>query len=414
MSTRAILTFKYIMMSAVKNVFKSQMEVIKGPDFTVNKSGDNLFRAADHLSEVIENADGVPYQLIFGHAPGEGKYIHVGDGIRDLLGIEPGAFTEKAFTKMIEQVNPLAEYIPADIFQSRSKFVNGEFDRYKADLLVSTLKGDKKWVRDSSLPLKDEETGKVIGSFGILFDVSDRKKISNNLLDYPDENDRLKNAFLHNISHEVRTPLNAIVGFSALLCDPGQEYGKKREFYDLLNDSTDHFLAMMDSILEISRLDAGIVPVQKAEVNPLQTMTNVYNRFRKPAEEKGVILTYNIINDNHDSKIITDGFKLLQSMCNLLDNALKFTFRGRVEFGLLYNDKRIEFYVSDTGIGIEERHKDLVFNKFYQAESGLTRRFSGVGLGLSITKAYIEMLSGSLSFTSTAGEGSTFTFSIPL
>lgn len=406
-------------MSGVKNVIKMEGEMIRDPDYTLDatKSRVNLSRKADQLSELIENADGVPYQLIFGHAPGEGHYILVGEGIKELLGIEPGDFNEAIFHKMIEQVRPLVDYIPADIIQSRSKFVNGEFGRYKVDLLVRTLKGEKKWLRDSSLPITDEDTGKVIGSFGILFDVSDRKKIINDLNEQEDNSDgdnSLKNAFLNNISHEVRTPLNAIVGFSALLCEPGQEYGKKLEFIDMINNSTDHFLAMMDNILEISRLEAGIVNVVRREVNPFQMIIRVYNRFKQEAEEKGIILNYNIIADDQDIRIITDGYKLLQSMSNLLDNALKFTMKGKVEFGMHQNDKRIEFYVSDTGIGIENRHKEHIFNKFYQVESGLTRRFPGVGLGLSVTKAYVEMLGGSVSFTSEAGAGSTFNFSIPL
>jgi signal transduction histidine kinase len=406
-------------MTAVKNIFKDQLGFVRNSDFSNNTSdgqGNDLYTSTNHLSEVIENADGVPYQLIFGPKPGDGHYIYVGEGIRELLGVEPQVLTEASFHDMIEEINPLIDAIPSDFNESRKKFLNGEFQRYKVELLINTKNGVKKWVRDSSLPLIDEETGRVVGSYGILFDISDRKQAIAHLEQISakaDESDRLKTAFLNNISHEVRTPLNAIVGFSALLCEPEQGYGQKKEFINMINNSTDHFLEVMDNILEISRIEAGAVSIVMSDLNPYFLIKRVYDRFHKQADEKGLILNYQIFSGNNDLVIVTDATKVLHIMNNLLDNAIKFTSGGKIEFGYKILNKNIEFFVSDTGIGIQDHHKDYIFNKFYQAESGVSRSFSGIGLGLSISRAYVEMLGGSIGFTSKEGEGSVFSFTIP-
>lgn len=403
-------------MSAVKNI-KNEMSIVKNSEFSIEdsiRSAENLFRSGNNLAAVIENADGVPFQLVFGPRAGEGHYIHIGDGIKTLLEIDPADFTEQVFQKMIEKVNPLLDNIPADISLSRAMFINGEFEKYKVEVLVTTASGKKKWVRDSSLPIKDEESGKVIGSFGILFDVSEGRQIISDRADSDneDECDRLKNAFLHNISHEVRTPLNAIIGFSALLCEPEQEYNQKQEFINMINNSSDHFLEVMDNILEISRIEAGSVTPAINEIDPDQVMKRIFSRFRKSADEKRIQLKYDV--PEGEVLIKTDGFKLSQVMNNLIDNAIKFTMAGKVMFGYELKTNNIEFYVRDTGLGIQEEHKPKIFNKFYQADSGMTRRFPGTGLGLSISKAYIEMLGGSIGFNSKPGEGSTFRFTLPL
>jgi signal transduction histidine kinase len=406
-------------MSAVKNVFKSQMIILKDQNLVVNnseKSGEDIFTASNHLSDIIENADGVPYQLVFGSSPGEGHYIHIGEGVRSLFGIDPGFFTEAAFQNMIEEVVPLLEHIPASITESRTKFIKGEIKKYNVEILVKTTSGERKWIRDSSLPLKDEGTGNVIGSYGILFDVSERKlaaKYMKQAAERSDECDKLKNAFLNNISHEVRTPLNAIVGFSALLCESEQRYGQKQEFIDMISSSTDHFLAVMDNILEISRIETGTVTITSREINPAQMIRKIYNRYIKQATEKAIALNCEIPAIHSDIEIVTDGYKLMQIFNNLLDNALKFTISGEVNFGYRLKEKCLEFYVHDTGIGIPENHKEFIFKKFYQADSGITRRFQGVGLGLSISKAYVELLGGRIDFRSGAGFGSEFFFTLP-
>jgi PAS domain S-box-containing protein len=365
---------------------------------------------------LIEYDEGVPFQFIFGQSSGEGYYGFMGEGIKKLLGIESEVITEKAFREMIEEIIPLTENIPVDINTLRNALIDHKISDYRIEMKVSTKTGDKKWIRETSMPMKDQ-SGNVIGIMGILHDSSERRRVLAYLAEASekaDESDRLKNAFLQNISHEVRTPLNAIIGFSALLCEPEEGYNKNSEFVNLINNSTDHFLEIMDNILEISRIDAGSVAMVRSEVRPGNVMKRLMRNFNAKAEEKQLKLECIIPCNDPDLKLYTDGYKLTQVMNNLVGNAIKFTLSGIVEFGFNCREGAVEFFVSDTGIGIQDQHKSRIFDKFYQAESGATRRFQGTGLGLSISKAYVEMLGGKITFTSKVGEGSTFRFSVPM
>ena len=406
-------------MLANKKIFQNDMKVIKASDYPQKRfqgSGVSLLTSGSKLSEAIENADGVPFQLIFGQKPGEGYYVNVGAGFRQLLGIESGDLTEKLFIDLVEEVVPLYENIPADLNESREKFINGEIEKYKVEILINTPSGNKKWIRDSSVPLKDDETGRIIGSVGILFDITDRMDALEHLARANEkaiECDRMKTDFLHNLSHEVRTPLNAIIGFSSLICEPGQDVNGRREYLDIINNSADHLLDMMNNIFEISHLDANGVKVRLKEVNIYSLMRKVYDRFIKDAENNNLEFRFEADLNAIDLTIQTDELKLMQVISNLVSNAIKFTRAGSVELGYIRKDDSVEFYVNDTGIGIAEVHKPNIFNRFYQAESGPARTYPGTGLGLAISKGYIELLSGSIWFTSQQGRGSEFRVRVP-
>lgn len=377
---------------------------------------DHLFNSADFFSQVIENADGVPYQLIFGNAAGEGYCLNVGVGIRQLLGITTGEFSEKLFQGMIEEIIPLGGDIPADRPESRKKLLNGEIQKYKAEILVTIPGGKKKWIRDSSVPVIDDKTGKVIGLFGIFFDITGQKQT---LLDLEktreraEESDRLKTAFMNNLSHEIRTPLNAIVGFTTLLGEPEHIMEERYEYMDIITHSSDHLLEIVDDIVEISKIQANTIRLIMKETKLNEMLQRVYDKFKPLAGDKNILLRFDARMDEKDLIITTDGYKLFQALCNLVGNAVKFTKEGKVEFGYSLNGDKIEFYISDTGIGIKKEKQVNIFDTFYQAESSVTQRYEGTGLGLSIAKAYLELLGGEIWFTSEYGEGSVFRFTIP-
>ena len=377
---------------------------------------DQLLISGEFLYQVIENADCVPYQLIFGKRVGEGYFLNVGDGLKQLLGLTSGEFTEQLFQEMIEEIIPLCEDIPKDRAESREKFINRGIAKYKVEILVTITGGEKKWIRDSSVPVVDDKTGKVIGSFGIFFDISENKQTIQNLKkasERADESDRLKSAFMNNLSHEIRTPLNAIVGFSTLLGEPAHIMEERYEYMDIITHSSDHLLEIVDDIVEISKIQAKIVRLIIKETNLNQMLQRVYDRFKLQASEKNIFLSFETHLDKGGIIIMTDGYKLFQSLINIVGNAVKFTQEGKVEFGYSLKEDKIEFYISDTGIGIKEEHQPNIFNTFYQAESSITQRYEGTGLGLSIAKAYIELLGGEIWFTSRYGEGSVFFFTVP-
>jgi signal transduction histidine kinase len=380
------------------------------------QAGDNEVRSQDpgeFLYRVIENAGLVPFRLILGEQPGEGTYPDVGAGITELLGVAPGDFTEKAFESMIEKTVPLSEDTPADISEVHLKLRNGEIRSYKAEILVKTAGGERKWIRYASLPLIDEETGKVAGAFGILYDITGSKLYLERIKEKEDEFDCLKADLLQNISHEIRTPLNAIVGFSTLLGEHFDIPARRNEYLDIITRNSDHLLEIVDDIVEISKIDAKMIKIRKDKVNLNSVLLKVYDQFRAEASGKGVLLSFEPEHDTGEADVYTDWYKLTEVLRNLVENALKFTFEGRVEFGYSVKEGKIEFYVSDTGSGIPFEQQARIFSRFFQGDSSSSRRYSGTGMGLPITKAYVELLGGEIWFISQPGEGSVFRFTVP-
>jgi signal transduction histidine kinase len=371
---------------------------------------------ADILYRAVENADGVPYQLIFGADIGDGLFLNPGYGIKQLFDIIPGEFTEKLFQQMIEEIIPDFKGIPVDSSQARIKIINGEIQNYRAELLVTTPGGEKKWIKDCAIPVYDDKTGKATGLVGIFYDISENKRtllLLEKALERATESDRLKMAFLNNLPHEIRTPLNAIVGFSTLLNEPGQLMDNRPEFQDIITHSSDHLLEIVDDVVEISKIEAKIVRLIIKETDLIQMLHRVYDRFKPAADEKNILIICNVPPDEKEIIISTDGYKLFQTLNNLVSNAVKFTNEGHVEFGCMRKEGMIEFCVSDTGIGISAEHQPNIFKPFYQAESSITKRYEGTGLGLSIARAYVELLGGEILFKSEPGKGSVFYFSIP-
>lgn len=396
------------------------MRVEKSTDnleYRFSKELQNQFFSPESLyCQAIENADGVPYQLIFGPEPGDGYYLKVGSGIKQLLGIDPDEFTENLYNELVEEIIPLSDEFSPDMVESRLKFRKGEIKNYKAEVLVKTPEGEKKWIQDSSLPLTDKETGKVIGAFGILFDINESKKTLGHLekaMEKAEESDRLKTAFLNNISHEIRTPLNAIVGFSALLNESENDPQSRQEFIEIITRSTDHLLEIISNIVELSNLEATSIKVNRSRINLNTVVRRIYDQFRAKAVQQGISLCLASALDDPEVNIITDSFKLTQILTNLVSNAMKFTSEGEIIFGYTVKEQMIEFYVSDTGIGISPEHHGMIFSRFYQTDSSYTRNFEGTGLGLSISKAYVELMGGKIWFTSKPGEGSVFYFTLP-
>jgi hypothetical protein len=379
------------------------------------QAGSNEVRSQDpgeFLYRVIENAGLVPFRLIFGEQPGEGSYPEVGAGITELLGVAPGDFTEKVFESMIEKIVPLSEDTPADMSEAHLKFRNGEIGSYKAEILVRTPGDERKWIRYASLPFIDEETGRVTGAFGILYDITGSKMYLERIKEKEDEFDRLKTNLLHNISHEIRTPLNAIVGFSTLLGEHIDIPARRKEYLEIITRNSDHLIEIIDDIVEISKIDAKMIKIRKDKVNLNSVLLKVYDQFRAEASGKGVLLSFEPEHDTGEADVYTDWYKLTEVLRNLVENALKFTSEGRVEFGYSVIEGKIEFYVSDTGSGIPFEQQARIFSRFFQGDSSPSRRYSGTGMGLPITKAYVELLGGEIWFISQPGEGSVFRFTV--
>ena len=228
-----------------------------------------------------------------------------------------------------------------------------------------------------------------------------------------EESDRLKTAFLNNMSHEIRTPLNGILGFTSLLNDPDIDADEQQYFHRIIEQNGQQLLSIINDIINIATIEAGQEKVRSVDVDVNAMLDLMYTQFKIQSSSKQLMLNFKTLLSNDEAIIKTDETKLMQILTNLIGNALKFTDKGVVEFGVSRQKQMLEFYVSDTGIGIAPELHNVIFERFRQANSSLTKEYGGNGLGLAITKAYVNLLGGEIWLESSAGKGSTFYFSIP-
>lgn len=228
-----------------------------------------------------------------------------------------------------------------------------------------------------------------------------------------EESDKLKSAFLANINHEIRTPLNAVMGFSELLLRPGLTKEKLKNFVQLIKDNSLQLLSVINDIIDISKLESGLLAISIESFNINNLLYEIYAQYEDAVESKNLKLQYFCDHPNDIIYLKSDKNRLKQALCNLLNNALKFTSEGHIEFGYKIKENFIEFYVEDTGIGIAPENHALIFHPFRQLENIYTREYYGIGLGLSISKVLVENLGGAISVNSKPGKGSTFSFTVP-
>ena len=296
------------------------------------------------------------------------------------------------FVKNVQQLYSEPETSKIDIIE----FKNGRFfERFSQPQMIN-----------------DKSVGRV-WSFR---DITESKKAEAQIIaakEKAEESDRLKTAFLHNVSHEIRTPMNAIIGFSTLLNEPGLDEQELRQYTDFIFQSGKQLLSVINDIVDIANIEAGRTKVNMKTININFTLRSLKDQFSIKEISPGVVLNLKITLEDEETNIITDTTKLIQILSNLLNNAIKFTARGSVDFGYDLKAGFLEFYVNDTGIGIPVEHQDKIFNRFYQVDDTISRKFGGTGIGLSICKAYVELLGGKIWFTSQSGKGSSFRFTIP-
>ncbi len=229
-----------------------------------------------------------------------------------------------------------------------------------------------------------------------------------------EESNRLKTAFLQNMSHEIRTPMNAILGFLGLLREPELKGDLRKEYIDIVDISGQRLLGTINDIIEISKIEAGQSEVIYSEVNLAELLRFHHDIFKLSAQKKGLSLKISGKLPPALTVIKTDRHKLEGILANLINNAIKFTRHGSVEFGSYSDDDSLVFFVKDTGVGVPADRLDAIFDRFVQADVSSTRPYEGSGLGLSIAKAYVELLKGRIWVESELGKGSTFYFSFPM
>ncbi len=229
-----------------------------------------------------------------------------------------------------------------------------------------------------------------------------------------EESDRLKSAFLANMSHEIRTPMNGIIGFSQLLSDEELTYQERSQYIEIIQNNGKQLLSIINDLIDISRIESNQVTITPVETNINLLLTEVYLSFELTAANQGLKLALTHTLSELDTFILVDKGRLKQVITNLLSNSFKFTLDGNITFGCTIKDTFIEFFVKDTGIGIQQKDQQLIFDRFTQVETEISRQFGGTGLGLSISRSLVTLMGGTMWLESEIGKGTTFLFTIPL
>lgn len=250
---------------------------------------------------------------------------------------------------------------------------------------------------------------------GVLFeDYFNQRKTLEQAKMKAEESDKLKSAFLSNIAHEIRTPMHGILGFAEMLKTASLSNEQMREYIAIIEKSSARMLNTITDLIEISRIESGQTEINLSLLDIDGQVDSIYAIFKPEADKKGIQLSVKNILETEGLHIRTDREKLDTILTQMLKNAIKYTKKGIIEISYMQKGDFIEYSVKDTGIGIENDKQQSIFGRFTQADNSLSKIYEGSGIGLSITKAYVEMLGGSIWVESEPGIGSTFYFTIPL
>ncbi len=284
----------------------------------------------------------------------------------------------------------------------------------------TTKDGNKIIVSESSRLVTDAQ-GNELYYEGIVEDITNRKLAEQqlkNALQKAQESDKLKSTFLSTMQHELRTPLNSILGFAELLHDDDEIKDQNKEYLRMIYESGLNLLNIINDILDASLISTGKIKIKIQPSNINTICDELYEDFTKILEkskdknELKIKVSKKL--DNNKASVKTDPIRVKHILSNLLNNAVKFTYKGEIEFGYkLQNGKDLLFYVKDTGIGIPKDKQEIIFDQFRQIEETDTRKYGGSGLGLSISKNLVEALGGKIWVESTNNKGSIFYFTIP-
>ncbi|MFC2102423.1 PAS domain S-box protein [Bacteroidota bacterium] len=267
--------------------------------------------------------------------------------------------------------------------------------------------------------------GEIVGAYGIYRDITDRKRIEKSLIiakEKAEESDRLKSAFLSNMSHEIRTPMNAILGFSGLLSDPEATEEERTEYIDIIKERGNDLMRIISDIIDVAKIESGQlkINIKDCKVNRvLEDIHTVFKQIKQKQDKHEVELKTSLQVSDPDFTILTDPQRLRQIITNLVENALKFTEKGVIEFGYLIKEdfgigKSIEFFIQDSGIGIPREMHKAIFERFRQVDDSHTRKYGGTGLGLTICKNLTHLMGGELSLESEVGKGTRFIITLPM
>ncbi|HEX2559646.1 ATP-binding protein, partial [Phenylobacterium sp.] len=274
--------------------------------------------------------------------------------------------------------------------------------------------GGMHWVESAAEAVRDE-AGKIVGFVGAVRNIDKEKRNEQELIDArmaAEAANEAKSVFLATVSHEIRTPLNGILGMTQAMAKD-ELPPVQRERLQVVAQSSESLLAIVDDVLDLSKIGAGKLQLDRAEFDPAAVVRAVQATFSAVAAAKALPLEVEIAPEA-EGLYLGDAGRVRQVLANLVSNAVKFTHAGEVRIGLARAGEALQFTIADTGIGIRKDRQSQLFEPFVQADSSTTRQYGGTGLGLSICRELTRLMGGEISVTSVPGKGSTFTVALPL
>ncbi|HBF87347.1 MAG TPA: hypothetical protein DDX39_01805 [Bacteroidales bacterium] len=340
----------------------------------------------------------------------EGKYVMCNEALAKFFNKPINEIIGKTIYDLVEK-----EY--ADRYNLKDLEISKSQKKQFYEETIKTYKNEIRNILFYKSVICDEN-GEIDGLIGVMVDITNQKDSEKELVmskNKAEESDKLKSSFLANMSHEIRTPMNGIIGFAELLKDEYIQHDTRKEYLSYINSCSENLLNLIDEIIDISKIEAGQITITKLDFvldNLLNELYLFYSEEKNKIGKNNINITLNKAFTN--KAIYTDPNRLKQVLINLINNSLKFTEQGSIEFGYeINNENQFVFYVKDTGKGISEEKQELIFNRFYQVENTSKQTIKGAGLGLSISKSLIEILGGKIWLTSQQGIGTTFYFTIP-
>lgn len=391
--------------SSNANSLKRKVEILEKENELLKKE----LRLKEETKGHISVLDNIPLALI--NLDLKGNFIFGNAFFHSLFDLEPtfydqkiniSSFSQLWGTNLIENINSLTNYQKSFDIEAKLKHL-----------------GPERIYKARGLSIYNEED-EVESYLVIIGDITQRKKAENQLIhekERAEESDRLKTAFLANISHEIRTPINHIMGFLELLSFDDLDSDTRDEYRGIIYRSSQSLLSSIENIIDIARIKSGQIKLVNSDINVNELIDSLEDISKEIAIKNNKQALDIRINTpfNSDNFIINiDGKRLKQILKNLIENAIKFTNVGSVEFGYKpTRDGRLYFYVKDTGIGIDKEDYQSIFENFRQVDYKTTRVVEGSGLGLSISQGLAEILEAKLDLRSVVSKGSIFTLHFP-
>lgn len=341
----------------------------------------------------------------------QGQYLRFNRAFEQLVGIDRDAWIGKTVFDLV--TGEAATMMAA---KDQELFANGQTQTYEAvfrNLKTDTLRQGLYW----KAPLTDAD-GQVTGLVGTILDITDKNRIEQELRDAKrnaETASQAKSDFLANMSHEIRTPMNGVIGMTDLALDMADD-DTQREYLEIVKSSAQSLMVILNDVLDFSKIEAGKLNIETVHFALKETILETLKPLRSRAQQKGLLLEGDLP-DDLPAAVMGDPVRLRQVLTNLCDNAIKFTREGGIRVSVQCTpgpQAALQIAVHDSGIGIPSDKQARVFEAFSQADTSTTRRFGGTGLGLTICARLVELMGGRIWLDSVPGQGSTFTFSLPL